>query len=215
MKYIFLILLSFNALAQDDMTGAEIDMNGLQRDRQEMLKVNSIKEDLKQAKEPTGLEIDRAGLAQKPTAEWNYTYIRFSQSKLTFFEKEQGSSFAIGHRQVADSFYYDVQYNTMKTTKTKTNIQSGLLGFGWQASWAHRLKPYIGVQMGYSWMKSKKLDLSETGFYSGIDAGVILKRQFPFLFIIGTRYGINNFSKEEVKNISAQEFYLSLGLEFY
>lgn len=206
-----LILLTNFSFAQSDFDSTP---SGILIDKQLKKRDSDSQNELKES-EPTGLAIDAKGKQVGTTPEWNYTYLRFAQNSVSFFEKEKGNSLTLGHRQVADSFYYDLQYNILNTDESKTKAQTISMGLGWHASWRHRLLPYFGAQLGYSWMNSDKLNVSENGFYTGVDGGVILKRYYPFLFILGTRFGVHNYSSEKVRNITSQEVYFSVGLEAF
>lgn len=211
-KVLFLVV----GLSITTLTFAQFDdtPSGILLDNQIQKRDNESKKELQQ-NEPTGLELDAKGKTVGATPEWSYTYLRFAQSSISFGEKEKGSSLSIGHRQVAASFYYDLQYNTLTTEETKSKAQAFAMGLGWQASWNHRLLPYVGVQVGYSWLSSDTLNVNGNGIYTGIDAGVILKRHYPFLFILGTRYGVHNYATEKVENLTVQEVYLSIGIEAF
>lgn len=209
-----LMAISMPAFSQEDASEFDLTSTGISQD---LAKKRENKDLIKDKDKPvlTGIQKDRAGKINQETPEWNFTYIRFGQNKLTFEERESADSLTLGSRQVADSFYYDLNYNVVNSGTSKTNLQTVNMGAGWQANWAHRLKPYIGMQLGYSWMKSKKLDVSDTGFYTGLDAGLIIYKKLPFLFMVGTRYGVHNFGNNNFKNISTQEVYFSLGLESF
>jgi hypothetical protein len=211
MKYL-LIILTFSSLAYSQNQEFSFE-NKLQKLEDERLRIRSGEDVISQPSvtEVTGLEKDRGPIGI--TSEWSYYYLLIGKPIINYDdEKLFGSSLAFGHKRLANSFLYGVEYNFSKLNDI-LSLQDIGIQLGFQTIWKHRFQPFITFNFGTSSLEEHTLNKTFNGYKTGLDVGINLNPYSMFKLFTGMRYNTYNFEKLESGEVSTQEFYITLGID--